>query len=227
MDTKNKIIVVVGAVALLSAAGIGGYVLFTTPDEPIDTPKTAQASQSTTSNTATASSKAGAAVAAVVPANTPEQPASSASPSNPGSSSTSTGTTKPASPSTPSTPAPSTPAPSTPTPPTPAPPAPTPTYPYRNGTYTATKQYTVPKNGANSITATITLSAGKITSVSVKNSYTDRESAQYVDSFTSKISGNASGQSIASYAPGRIGGASLTTNAFNAVLDSVRAQSKT
>lgn len=63
---------------------------------------------------------------------------------------------------------------------------------------------------------------GKITAVTTKNSYSDHESGRYVDSFESSFSSDATGESLASYSPSRIGGASLTTHAFADVLDQIR-----
>lgn len=94
---------------------------------------------------------------------------------------------------------------------------------YKDGTYTASSSYYVP-HGTNTISATITVSNNKITSVTTKDDYTDRESAMYIDSFESSVSGSAVGTSLANASFSRIGGASLTTEAFNSVLDEVRTQ---
>lgn len=163
MDTKNKIITVVGAVALIASAGIGGYTLFATPDDNL--------SVSTTTNTS-----ARTPTVSTVP--------SATSASQVGSSVSTTGT-------------------------------------IADGTYTAISSYSVP-HGSNSLTATVTVAGGKITSVTASHDYSDHESGMYVDSFDSSLSSNATGQSLASYSPSRIGGASLTTNAFDTVLDTIR-----
>ncbi|MFZ1802113.1 MAG: hypothetical protein WAW62_03760 [Candidatus Saccharimonas aalborgensis] len=97
---------------------------------------------------------------------------------------------------------------------------------YKDGTYTASSSYNVPHGGQNSIKATITISGGKITAASATNSYTDRESAMYIDSFNSYVNSDATGQSLAGYSPSRIGGASLTTYAFSNAIDTIRAQAK-
>lgn len=95
---------------------------------------------------------------------------------------------------------------------------------YKDGSYTASNSYRVPHGGQNTISATVTISGGKITAVKATNDYTDGESAMYTDSFSGAVSSDASGQDIASYSPSHIGGASLTTAAFDNVLDSVRSQ---
>ncbi len=97
---------------------------------------------------------------------------------------------------------------------------------YKDGTYTAKSSYSVPEGGQNSISATITISDGKITSISASDSYSDRESSMYVSRFESSVSSDANGQSIADYSPSRIGGASLTTDGFSSVLDTVRSQAQ-
>ena len=93
---------------------------------------------------------------------------------------------------------------------------------YTDGTYSATASYSVDRGGSNSITASVTVKDGKITAVTTKNSYSDHKSGRYVDSFESSVSSDATGESLASYSPSRIGGASLTTRAFSDVLDQIR-----
>lgn len=97
---------------------------------------------------------------------------------------------------------------------------------YKDGVYTATASYSVPRS-SNSISATVTVSGGKITAVTANDSYSDGESAMYIDSFESSVSGSAVGTSLADATFSRIGGASLTTEGFNSVLDSVRTQATT
>ncbi len=93
---------------------------------------------------------------------------------------------------------------------------------YKDGTYTASANYSVPKGDSNTITATVEVSGGKIVSVTTTNDYTDHESKSYISRFESSLSGSATGQSLADYSPSRIGGASLTTAGFNDVLDAIR-----
>lgn len=93
---------------------------------------------------------------------------------------------------------------------------------YKDGTYTKTISYYVPHGGSNSVKVTLTVSGGTITSVSADDTYTDRESGVYISSFESEVSNNAKGQSLASYSPSRIGGASLTTEAFAEAISGIR-----
>ena len=169
MDTKNKIFVVIGSVALITAAGYGAVTLLSGGDRPsyVATNSVSTTNSSTASNTQTTNTTAT---------------------TSSGDSSTATS--------------------------------------YKDGTYTASSSYNVPHGGQNSIKATITISGGKITAASATNSYTDRESGMYIDSFNIYVNSDATGQSLAGYSPNRIGGASLTTYAFSNAIDTIRAQAK-
>ena len=95
---------------------------------------------------------------------------------------------------------------------------------YKDGTYTATASYSVPRGEQNSIAAEVTVADGKIVSVKTTDNYSDHESAMYISGFESSVNSSASGQSLATYSPSRIGGASLTTAAFGDALDTIRSQ---
>lgn len=95
---------------------------------------------------------------------------------------------------------------------------------YKDGTYTATQSYFVPHGGSNSVKVTLTVANGKISAVTTNDQYTDGESSFYVNSFESSVSSDASGQSLGDYSPSRIGGASLTTEAFAQAVDTIRTQ---
>jgi uncharacterized protein with FMN-binding domain len=97
---------------------------------------------------------------------------------------------------------------------------------YKDGTYTASTVYQAPEGHQNSVDATIMVMGGKIAAIDAKGHYTDRESSVYVDSFNGSVSSDATGQSLASYSPSRIGGASLTTAAFDNVLDTIRSKAR-
>lgn len=93
---------------------------------------------------------------------------------------------------------------------------------YKDGQYSASQGYSVPKGATNTIAVTLTVSGGKITAVSVDNTYSDRESGQYISNFESMVDSSATGQSLSSYNPSRIAGASLTTDAFSQAIDTIR-----
>ena len=95
---------------------------------------------------------------------------------------------------------------------------------YKDGQYTATQSYYVPHGVSNSVAVTLTIANGKISAVKTDDQYTDGESSMYVSGFESEVSSDASGQSLSSYSPSRIGGASLTTEAFAQALDTIRSQ---
>ena len=168
MDNRNKLIMVVGTIALVASSGIGGYLLFTTKDSPSNSPTaTSTQIENTAANTS--------------PATTTVTPSSTATPT------TSTG--------------------------------------FKDGTYTASTNYSVP-HGSNTIKATVTINSDKITSVTASGNFTDSESSFYVDSFNSSVNLDASTQLLSAYSPSRIGGASLTTAAFTDVLDTIRRDAK-
>ena len=79
-------------------------------------------------------------------------------------------------------------------------------------------------HGSNTINVTVTVSNGKIVSASATHGYSDRESGMYVDSFDSSLSSNVNGESLADIIVSRIGGASLTTEAFAEVLDTIKSE---
>lgn len=97
---------------------------------------------------------------------------------------------------------------------------------YKDGTYTATVAYRVPHGGQNNLKATVVVSSGKISSVTTSDDYTDGESGMYIRSFESEVSSDAKGQSLSTYRPSRIGGASLTTLAFSEALTNITTQAK-
>jgi len=97
---------------------------------------------------------------------------------------------------------------------------------YKDGTYTATQSYSVPHGDTNTMKVTVTISSGKITSVTTSDDYTDRESAMYIQSFESNVSSVMTGQSMGSMMQSRIGGASLTSSAFYDALDTIATQAQ-
>lgn len=97
---------------------------------------------------------------------------------------------------------------------------------YKDGTYTTTQSYAVPHGDSNSLTVTVTIASGKITAVTIDDTYNDHDSAEYVSSFESSVKGVIVGQSIGSTSPSRIGGASLTSSAFYDALDTIATEAK-
>lgn len=95
---------------------------------------------------------------------------------------------------------------------------------YKNGQYTATQGYYVPHGGSNSVVVTLTVNNGSITAVNTVNQSNDRESQLYINDFENAVKANADGQALNSYAPSRIGGASLTTEAFAQALNAIKTE---
>jgi len=97
---------------------------------------------------------------------------------------------------------------------------------YKDGTYKATSSYYVPRGATNSLTASVTISGGKISTVTVNNDFSDQESSMYIDSFVSAVQNAVVGKSVDGLSLGRIGGASLTTQAFDDALATIRTDAK-
>lgn len=96
---------------------------------------------------------------------------------------------------------------------------------YKDGIYTARASYEVP-DGENILIAKMTVAGGRITAISPENKYRGGESAFYIDQFDSNITGAVVGRSLDALHVGRVGGASLTSSAFNAELDTIRNEAK-
>jgi len=97
---------------------------------------------------------------------------------------------------------------------------------YKDGTYSATVSYYVPHGATNNLTAKVTVSSNKITAVTVNDNYSDNESAMYIDSFESAIKSAVIGQDVGSLSLSRVGGATLTTQAFDDALTTIRNDAK-
>ena len=97
---------------------------------------------------------------------------------------------------------------------------------YKDGTYKATDPYYVPRSETNSISITVTVKSGLISAVQVSDDYSDHESGRYVSSFESGISSAVVGQKIDQVNVYRLGGASLTSDAFNAALSQIMSTAK-
>jgi len=175
MDTRNKIFLAVGAVAIVAAAAIGAVKIIGNEGD------SATASTQSTVSSSTSS--------------TPTSSDSTSSTSSTATDSTSQSTTSTSSSG------------------------------YADGDYTAKASYYVP-HGSNSISVKLTIKDGKVTAVTTDDTYSDHESAYYIDSFNSEIKGVVVGQSLDSLSLSRVGGASLTTEGFNQALDSIISSAK-
>jgi hypothetical protein len=91
---------------------------------------------------------------------------------------------------------------------------------YKNGSYSATSSYRVP-GGQNSLTITLTVDSDKISVVKTSNTVDGYVSQSYVDSFDASISSAVVGTTLTDAYVGRVGGATLTTGAFDNTLDTI------
>lgn len=96
---------------------------------------------------------------------------------------------------------------------------------YKDGSYTESVSYSVPRE-TNTLNATITLSNDKITSVSTSGAYNGGESKRYNTSFNSEISSAVVGKKLSDAKIDTIGGASLTSMAFNQIIDAITSKAK-
>lgn len=114
--------------------------------------------------------------------------------------------------------------------PTPTPtPAPVPTQAsvasnntYKNGTYTQTVSYRVPEGANESITVSLTIKDDVVTALTYSADAKKRESAKYQDRFGGLVENLVVGESLDSISLSRVGGASLTTRAFNTLVDQIQ-----
>lgn len=97
---------------------------------------------------------------------------------------------------------------------------------YEDGTYSTTISYTVPHGYSNGLTAKVTVENSKVTAVNVEHDYTDRESGMFIDSFESELQSAVVGQDIGDLSLARIGGATLTTQAFDDAITDIRNDAK-
>ncbi len=92
---------------------------------------------------------------------------------------------------------------------------------YADGGYEASAIYELPKNHSNEITVAVSLENDKITSVTVDNVYSENESLKYISGFENAIEEAVVGEKIEALSLSQVGGASLTTEGFNAAIGSI------
>ncbi len=92
---------------------------------------------------------------------------------------------------------------------------------YKNGTYSATATYSVPSGAQNDIKVTLTIQGDTIIAVTTNNNISESQSQYYVDSFNSNINSAVVGSALTDAYAGRVGGASLTSNAFDDALRTI------
>ena len=103
----------------------------------------------------------------------------------------------------------------------PVPAMPVSTNAYKNGTYRTQASYRTP-GGQYQIDITLSVSDDKITNTIV--SFNAGASDSYSKAFSRAYQSSVAGENLGTVHPSRIGGASLTTRAFNSTLDTIRSQ---
>lgn len=102
-------------------------------------------------------------------------------------------------------------------------PVPTPvtTYNYMNGIYTVLQKYTV-EGKQDSITVQLTIQNDYASDLTDTYTYSSTKSKSYQDSFESKIRSLIVGKAINNISVSRVGGASVTTDAFNQAFSQIK-----
>jgi uncharacterized protein with FMN-binding domain len=96
---------------------------------------------------------------------------------------------------------------------------------YKNGTFSAKVSYEVPEENTNSISVQVTIANDVISQVSYTNNPTERTSERYGKRFDEAFSDSQLvSKSVTKAELTRLGGASLTTGAFNDALQKAIAQ---
>lgn len=88
-------------------------------------------------------------------------------------------------------------------------------------TYSATVNYRVPEGGSQSMALTVTVNGTTISNVSVSQSKSGSNSKKWQNNFENSYKSLVLGKNIKSINLSRVGGASLTTNAFNQAIKSI------
>ena len=97
---------------------------------------------------------------------------------------------------------------------------------YKDGTYNATASYRVPGGGTNSVQVTLTVKSDTITAVSVSNNISESQPQYYTDSFAANIESAVVSTPLKSAYASRVGGASLTSGAFDDALQAITNDAK-
>ncbi len=96
---------------------------------------------------------------------------------------------------------------------------------FRDGGYTASSNYSVPR-GDESIQVSVMLGSGVVTVVSVQNSEYDSTSALYQEDFVSAYKSAVVGKKISSLRLGTVAGASDTTQGFNEAISQIASKAQ-
>ncbi len=188
------------AIAIIIVAGIG-FTLFQSDDTTVSAPITdTEITREITNEEVTNSDPSSVTTPVTENTNTPTETTPSPAPAE---------NTKPAVVSTPK----------------PAETAPTVAYDYKNGTYTSKITYNVPDHKTYTMDVTLTIDKDKVTSSNIvysSNASGDGNTKKFNNAYSSQVIG----KDVDSINLSRVGGASLTTNAFNNAIEAVKADAK-
>lgn len=91
-------------------------------------------------------------------------------------------------------------------------------------TYSATAQYLTPAREPHDVTVDLTVADGIVTDVTVLYNRGKEYANQHQERFDDEIADAVVGVSLADVSADRVGGASLTSGAFNDALDDIRSE---
>lgn len=96
---------------------------------------------------------------------------------------------------------------------------------FKDGTFTKTAPYQTP-GGTETVTVTVALRSGTITSVKVVGSEHTANAKHYVEAFAGGVGAQVVGKKIAGLQVGAIAGSSLTPNGFNTAVAQIEPAAK-
>jgi hypothetical protein len=96
---------------------------------------------------------------------------------------------------------------------------------YKSGTYSASASYRTPES-TESIKISLTVENDTVTSSSVQQVASDRESAEYQASFKQNYQSYVVGKKLSDIQLSHVSGSSLTSNGFNAALEQIKSQAQ-
>ena len=91
-------------------------------------------------------------------------------------------------------------------------------------TFSSSVSYGVPENGTQSMSLTVTVNGTTITNISISQTKGAGKSRNYQNNFEASYKSLVLGKDIKSLNLSRVGGASITTNAFNQAIKSISNQ---
>ena len=98
---------------------------------------------------------------------------------------------------------------------------------YKNGTYTVTTTYVAPSRTTHEVTATVQILNDVITEAKINyGGEAHQTSSQYQSRFSQSYQSEVVGKKLDSISLTRVGGASLTTGAYNQALTQVKTQAR-